>query len=463
MGWCQSPPFFCAFTETAADSANMALNTRPQHLATKQHPLEATSQNHIVPMEPTYHPNAHLPPGPPPSKDPLAYVDFYMDDFIGLAQRPRLTQTLHVLLNSIDLVFRGVPHPDDKPSRKQIISASKLAAGEGAWSTSKSILGWLVDTARGTIHLPAHKAARLNKLIQEFTHKKRTSCKRWYSLLGELRHFSYAIRGATYLFSILHSLLTDNPTASRLRLHPHIQAALCDWHHLTTHMADNPVPITSLMPCAPSTIGCVDASGEGIGGFWLPTCYGSTPPTVFHLAFPPHIKTQLVSAANPTGQLTNSNFELAALVAGTAMLIQHSPTHLGSVWFGSDNVAAVCWCQRGSTSSMGPNAHLLRWLAKLTQDQEISLHAHTVPGSSNTLADFCSRSFHLQDSDFLQALNTHFPIAPSWTLAQPTPDILWRMTSTLSPRCCLGSLSPTSHRNRLHLENVAIILLIPAH
>jgi hypothetical protein len=412
----------------------MALNDETQHPVSPQHPLALPSQNHSVPREFTYHPNARLPPGPSPSQNPLAYVDIYMDDFIGLAQRPRLNQTLNVLLNSVDRVFRSVPHPNDKPNRKQVISASKLAAGEGAWSTTKSILGWLVDTARGTIHLPPHKASRLQELIGEFTNKKRTSRKRWYSLLGELRHFSYAIRGASYLFSILQSLLTDNPTASRLRLHAHVQAALRDWCHLTTSMADNPVTITSLVPCAPSTIGCVDASGDGIGGFWLPTCHGSASPTVFRLAFPPQIKAQLVSANNPTGKLTNSDFELAALIAGTAMLLQHSPTHLGSVWFGSDNVAAVSWCQRGSTSSTGPNAHLLRWLAKLTQDHEISLHAHSVPGSSNNLADFCSRSFHLQDHDFLQALNTHFPIEPSWTLVHPTPDILWKMTSTLSTK-----------------------------
>ena len=432
MGWCHSPPFFCAFTETAADLANITINNTTPHTVTLQHPLALTSQQHSVPREFNYHPDARLPPGPPPSQNPLAYVDIYMDDFIGLAQRPRLTHTLNVLLNSIDLVFRGVPHPDDKPDRKQVISASKLAAGEGAWSTTKSILGWIVDTARGTIHLPAHKSSRLRELICDFTHKKRTSRKQWYRLLGELRHFSYAIRGASYLFSILQSLLTDNPNASRLRLHAHVQAALRDWYHLTTSMADNPVNITSLVPCAPSTIGCVDASGDGIGGFWLPTCHGNASPTVFRLAFPPHIKAQLVSATNPAGKLTNSDFELAALVAGTAMLIQHSPAPIGSVWFGSDNVAAVSWCQRGSTSSTGPNAHLLRWLAKLTQDHEISLQAHSIPGSSNTLADFCSRSFHLQESDFLQALNTHFHIEPSWTLVQPTPDILWKLTSTLS-------------------------------
>jgi hypothetical protein len=166
MGWTHSPPYFCAFTETAADIANHMLAL--PHLP-PPHPLELSSQQHDVPRSTTYAPSVIHPPTRGPSDTPLSCVDVYIDDFIGLAQRPTTLKTLRTLLHSIDSLFRAFPDVADKPERKQIISASKLATGDGAWSTQKIILGWLIDTAQGTLSLPAHKAVRLQKLLHYFT------------------------------------------------------------------------------------------------------------------------------------------------------------------------------------------------------------------------------------------------------------------------------------------------------
>jgi hypothetical protein len=80
------------------------------------------------------------------------------------------------------------------PSRWQIILASKLATGDGAWSTSKVILGWHIDTAAGTIHLPTHKAQCLHNILNTYL-----------------------------LFSILQQVLVDQPNAARLHLGPLIK------------------------------------------------------------------------------------------------------------------------------------------------------------------------------------------------------------------------------------------------
>lgn len=72
MGWAYSPPYFCSFTETAADVANEALST--QQPPTYQHPIECQSQQSMatVPLHiyqqfhwnsttstPTYHPPSY--------------------------------------------------------------------------------------------------------------------------------------------------------------------------------------------------------------------------------------------------------------------------------------------------------------------------------------------------------------------------------------------------------------------
>jgi hypothetical protein len=209
MGWKSSPPYFCAFTETAADMANAWL-TQPD-LPIPPHPLVHSSQAHDVPRDSHFSPSIVHPPTVCPTSPPLARVDVYIDDFISIAQAPRTYETLNSALNSISSIFRHNPHAADRSARKQTISASKLASGDGAWSTQKQILGWNLDTAAGTIHLPDHKAATFLELLQHFLSLQRTSRKKWYSLLGHLRHVSMAIKGAQYLFSILQSVLVDQP------------------------------------------------------------------------------------------------------------------------------------------------------------------------------------------------------------------------------------------------------------
>jgi hypothetical protein len=59
MGWRHSPPFFCAFTETAANIANTSITTP---VALPPHPLEYSSQAHDVPRTQSFTPSAVHPP-----------------------------------------------------------------------------------------------------------------------------------------------------------------------------------------------------------------------------------------------------------------------------------------------------------------------------------------------------------------------------------------------------------------
>ena len=90
MGWKNSPPLFCTATETVADLSNEALR---YHQPSKQHQLDDRAEA------------IDTPPAPPPTqehaqltRDPylrrpqaklLAYVEVFVDDFLGLAQGPR--------------------------------------------------------------------------------------------------------------------------------------------------------------------------------------------------------------------------------------------------------------------------------------------------------------------------------------------------------------------------------------
>ena len=340
MGWNMSPPYFCAFTKMATDIANTALAQLREPADT--HPLEVLSQqpSSTTPIE-DMHPTYIRPPGPA-LPQLLTYTDVYMDDFIAIAQQPRLRDTLHHTIRGILQVFRDEALPSNPPSRGHIISASKMQKGDATWSTTKTILGWSINSVAGTLQIQPHRATRLNELIDRFATKQRTSRKNWQKLLGELRYMSAAIRGAKFLFSILQHVLVDQPHSARLRLSPLVHASLDDWKNLASHLAATPMPITALVPQAPSYVGAVDASGTSCGGFWMPSKYGHLPqPIAFRLSFPNHIAAQLVSASNPKGSITNSDLELTALMIGAISLQDHAPTANKAAFATSNNTSAV--------------------------------------------------------------------------------------------------------------------------
>jgi hypothetical protein len=123
-----------------------------------------------LPQAATFSNEAVHPPTVSPAS-PLSYVDIYIDDFLAIAQRTRLLSTLAHTLTSIFDIFRDAPHPADAATRKHIISQTKLLKGDAAWSTSKIVLGWLINTEHMTIALPQHKAHRLHTILQEFPTK----------------------------------------------------------------------------------------------------------------------------------------------------------------------------------------------------------------------------------------------------------------------------------------------------
>ncbi|KAI2499709.1 hypothetical protein MHU86_14790 [Fragilaria crotonensis] len=90
MGWVESPPYFCALTETACDLSNNRLRNRSpaERLHSTMHRLEAvaaTPPANIVEDRTTWQPrrDTHRRPR---AQLPVASVDVYVDDFLLMAQ-----------------------------------------------------------------------------------------------------------------------------------------------------------------------------------------------------------------------------------------------------------------------------------------------------------------------------------------------------------------------------------------
>ena len=443
MGWVESPPFFCIATETAADLAN-ARRHRPTAPA---HRLEAIAD---TPPEapPVYKgppPVALSPSSLQPLTQPVRFFDVYVDDFLALGQgTPSQLKTLRRhLLHSIDAVFAPLAAADTHGN--EAISVKKLRKGDGSWSTLKVVLGWLLDTIHHTISLPPHRAQRLLHIFDELRDRHRVSVKKWHRVLGELRSMVLAIPGGKGLFSTLqHGLKFSDK--HRVRLSPSIRSHLDDFESLAQSLAARPTHFAEIVPDLPTCIGACDASLAGMGGVWfLPDGRN----LVWRHDFPPDIRRSLITADHLSGSITNSDLELAGIIAHQDVLAQHVALQHTTVALLNDNYPALVRCVKGSVTSDAAAAYLLRVNSMHQRHHRyLAVYDH-INGPSNCMADDASRLFSLSDRTFLSHFEQHYPQPQPWTLCRLPPGMNSALTSALrkqrpAPQSYLNAPTPAT-------------------
>jgi hypothetical protein len=306
MGWTNSPPCFCAATETIAVISN-------EHIVNwrnpKPHRLETLAETEPPPAMAILQP----PPAPlipslpvPPTLDPLlhkarkrvlAAVDIFVDDFLGDASR--LSRIRRILFTAIDDVFRPMDALDQS-ARREPISVSKLMKGNACWTTLKKILGWILDMITTTLTLPESRAARLKEVLNDIPpHQRRVSEDKWHKALGELRSMAVALPGARGLFSLLQEAFRHKKH-HQIHLSQGVHDALADSRWLQADLTTRPTRLYELVPVEPTLVGSHDVSGFGAGGVWLPK------PTGCRGAPNPHYQAHVSSIRRAPSHVLNS-------------------------------------------------------------------------------------------------------------------------------------------------------------
>ena len=110
------------------------------------------------------------------SKGALAYIEIFVDDFFRITQgnKARREEVKRALLHSLDDVLRPLSLTD-LPTRQDPASLKNMKQGDSTWATQKIILGWVIDSVRGTIHLPQHRVTGLTTMLQEVEDQQRVS------------------------------------------------------------------------------------------------------------------------------------------------------------------------------------------------------------------------------------------------------------------------------------------------
>ena len=182
MGWSESPPFFCAATETARDIAESNFSSPAPQQA---HPMEDI----VLDIDWAKIPKADR----DPNEAFLHLLEVYIDDFLALIQstdEDHITKLTRSLLNAISDIF---PPPEITGSKMgPPISVKKLIA-EGTWETRKEILGWLLDGIALTIELPTTKCDSILAELRAVRRLTNVPITRLRQLQGKLQFASIAL------------------------------------------------------------------------------------------------------------------------------------------------------------------------------------------------------------------------------------------------------------------------------
>ena len=157
MGWVESPPYFCAATETARDIAtkytDMPVGSIPTHKFSK-YTVGGKSYSDLQ--------DNH--------EDVSSFrtmIEVYVDDFMSLiipVTKAQLHHTADAVMTGIHDVFPA----DDANDEDDPISEKKLKKLEGQYSTVKTLLGFDFDGISKTMWLESAKREKLLTILRGY-------------------------------------------------------------------------------------------------------------------------------------------------------------------------------------------------------------------------------------------------------------------------------------------------------
>ena len=116
-----------------------------------------------------------------------------------------------------------------------------------------------------------------------------------------------------------------------------------------------------------------------------------------------------MSFSNPDGDIINSELELCGSIAMNDVASQTFDTREQTLHTLCDNTPAVAWQQKGSTSTTKAASYLLRVQAFHQRVYSYCPRISHIPGDQNSMADDCSRLWHLSDTALLAHFDSTYP------------------------------------------------------
>ena len=352
MGWTESPGYFCAATETGRDIIQALIDSGthlPPHIF----------DSYMAPITVVRRQSSSAAITRPWQMSAV-YVDDYILAAVESPDGTSLERTGRAALHTIHGLFPP-PARSGHIGGKDPISLKKLEAGDARWAPSKELLGFAFDGQSRTVHLTQRKALGITTATTQLLKKNRAAVQKFQSVVGKMRHVATIIPAARALFTPINRALRGAPRTVSLSASGEVRAALLDLRQMITTLAARPTHVKEILPAPdPDYIGYCDASAFGAGGVWF-SGQCPLPETVWRLQWPRDITAAVISESNPTGTLTNSDLEMAAVVLQLNVLeplvpsMYHKSTHIHS-----DNTPSVAWWTKMATKTANSEYYTTR-------------------------------------------------------------------------------------------------------
>jgi len=204
MGWVESPPYFCAVTETARDIVSDYCDTPVGSLPHHKFAKYVTGAKEFDEL-------------PPTSKNGRLFyaLEVYVHDFMSIGiptSQEHLEHVATAIMTGIHDVF-----PTDIIDSNDPISEKKLLKGEGQYSLFKTLFGFHFDGKRKTMWLEEEKRAKLLTILHRWLRagslNRGIPFGEFESVIAKVRHAFTALPGGRGLLSPCNRLLKKTPTS----------------------------------------------------------------------------------------------------------------------------------------------------------------------------------------------------------------------------------------------------------
>eukprot|EP00956_Cyclotella_meneghiniana_P042622 scaffold248725_cov109-Cyclotella_meneghiniana.AAC.1 len=255
MGWVESPPYFCAASETARDVAAQYAEMELGTLASHKFVEYAMGGDDVKAL-----------PKKSDSNDFKYFLDVYVDDYLAMAIATSQEQIEHVA----NAVMTGVHDvfPADNNDENDPLSLKKLKKGEGEMSLFKEMLGFDFDGDKKTMQLESKKRefllAVLHKWIRTASSKTAgIEFAEFESVISKIRHGFMCIPGGKGLLTPCNRVIAKCPRRVFLHRNRRLTTALKDMRTLIREATANPTKCKELVMGPPDYVGVKDASIHG--------------------------------------------------------------------------------------------------------------------------------------------------------------------------------------------------------
>ena len=282
---------------------------------------------------------------------------------------------------------------DESLKCDDILSLSKFLA-EAMPAEWKMILGWIVDTCRLQIKLPANKHTTWTAAIHSLLTADQATFKELEKLLGHLNHAGFVIPLACHFLARLQTAMFTAQKWCSVKLQNAQHQDLALWLRFLDKACTG-LSLNLLTFRLPLRILRSDASLHGIGG--LSVMSGIT--WQWELPWDLRLCTSLNALEFLVSYITiYMDIHVGATPTSSCFLSQ------------GDSTSAMGWLRKSNFNDANPLHLSLTWaMADLIMDHNSCLYSQWFPGDENNLTKALSHDTHLDDDALLTLLLSHVP------------------------------------------------------